>query len=481
MHYPEFRKKGPYVYEAEPIGRMNVPARVLADDKLWRLIQSDESLKQLCNVTMLPGILGYAIAMPDIHAGYGFPIGGVAVFRKEDGVISPGGVGYDINCGVRVLTTQLTEDEIRPKLQRVVDELFRKVPAGVGSSGAIRKLSKREMEEVVIKGAGWAVEQGYIRSADLNYMEENGCLKGADPGVISHRAYERGRQQLGTLGSGNHFVEVDVVDHVENPRVANKLGLFKNQIVIQIHCGSRGFGHQICEDYLSVMHRAVRKYGIYLPDRQLVCSPLSSPEADQYLKAMRGAANFAWANRSIIQSLVVKALEIALSATTGDIGLRILYDVCHNIAKFEDHIIHGKKVTVCVHRKGATRAFGPGSKYIPEAYREVGQPVLIPGDMGRYSFILVGTEKAMRVTFGSSCHGAGRVMSRRQAKRQARSRNIEKELEKKGIIVRGASRATISEEMPEAYKDVADVVRVIHKAKVSGIVVRLRPIGVVKG
>ena len=481
MAKPVFRRRNRFVWEAEPVPPMRVPARVLASDKIWQAIQSDESLQQLVNVATLPGIVKYAIAMPDIHAGYGFPIGGVAAFRMEDGVISPGGVGYDINCGVRVMLTQLSLEEVQPRLERLVDTIFHKVPSGVGAEHAIRRLTRQEMRKVCVQGARWAVENGFGEPEDLERCEENGCIPDADPDVISERAYQRGEKQLGTIGSGNHFVEIDVVDEVYDERVATRLGLFRGQIVVQIHCGSRGFGHQICEDFLGVMMRAVRKYDIDLPDRQLVCAPLTSPEARDYLGAMRSAANYAWANRQIIMHLVREAFMQALGAPPKALGMQLLYDVCHNIAKIEEHAINGKKVQVCVHRKGATRAFGPGLPQIPRAYRDLGQPVLIPGDMGRYSFILIGTPQAMDVSFGSSCHGAGRVMSRRQAKRQARGRAIDAELRRKGIIVRGASRATIDEEMPEAYKDVADVVEVIHNAGISRKVVRLRPIGVVKG
>ena len=481
MVKPVFRRVSDTLWEAEPVGPMRVPARVVASEKLWRLIQSDESLVQLCNVATLPGIVQWAVAMPDIHAGYGFPIGGVAAFSMDEGVISPGGVGYDINCGVRVAVTALEEKDVRPRLRQLVEELFRTVPSGVGAAHAIRRLSRAEMEAVVLNGARWAVEQGFGEAEDLERAEENGCLPEADVDAISERAYQRGREQLGTIGSGNHFVEIDVVDEVYDPKTAEALGLCYGQIVVQIHCGSRGFGHQICEDYLGVMHRAVRKYGISLPDRQLACTPLRSPEATAYLGAMRGAANFAWANRQIILHLVRQAFQKALGLTPKALGMTMLYDVCHNIAKIEKHVINGKTVEVCVHRKGATRAFGPGHREIPEVYRRLGQPVLIPGDMGRYSFILIGTERAMKESFGSSCHGAGRVMSRRKAKRQARGRRIAEELEKRGILVRGASRATIDEEMPEAYKDVADVVDVIARSGISRKVVRLRPIGVIKG
>lgn len=385
------------------------------------------------------------------------------------------------NCGVRVVVTNLTQKDLEGKVERLADVLFETVPTGVGAHGAIRKLSREELRQVVVRGARWAVEEGFGTEEDLRHTEENGCLAGADPDKISHRAYERGADQLGTLGSGNHFAEVDVIDEIYDEAAARRLGLALGQVVYQIHCGSRGFGHQICDDYLGVMYRAVQKYGIRLPDRQLVCAPLSSPEAQDYLGAMRGAANFAWCNRQIIMALMAKAFQKALGISPRDLGVRLLYDVCHNIAKIEEHVIEGQRVKVCVHRKGATRAFPPGRPEIPADYRDIGQPVLIPGDMGRFSYVLLGKPKAMELTFGSSCHGAGRVMSRAQAKRLAAHRNIERELREVGIIVRGESRATIDEEMSEAYKDVSEVVEVVHQTGISTKLVRLRPLCVIKG
>ena len=385
------------------------------------------------------------------------------------------------NCGVRVAVTHLTQKDLEGKVERLADVLFETVPTGVGAHGAIRKLSREELRQVVVRGARWAIEEGFGTEEDLRHTEENGCLAGADPDKISARAYERGADQLGTLGSGNHFAEVDVIDEVYDEAAAQRLGLFRGQVVYQIHCGSRGFGHQVCDDYLGVMYRAVQKYGIRLPDRQLVCAPLSSPEAQDYLAAMRGAANFAWCNRQIIMALMARAFQKALGVSPRELGVRLLYDVCHNIAKVEEHVVDGQRVKVCVHRKGATRAFPPGRPEIPSDYRDIGQPVLIPGDMGRYSYILLGKPKAMELTFGSSCHGAGRVMSRAQAKRLAAHRNIEQELRKAGIVVRGESRATIDEEMPEAYKDVSEVVEVVHQTGISTKLVRLKPICVIKG
>lgn len=476
-----FRQKTSWLWEMEPKGSMQVPARVIASRRLWEAIRSDESLSQLCNVASLPGIVEQALAMPDIHAGYGFPIGGVAAFREEDGILSPGGVGYDINCGVRVAITPLKEKEIHERLPTLIEQLFLKVPSGVGAAHAIPKLSHKEMQQVVIFGAEWAVKRGFGTSEDLTRTEEGGRLSGTDPDTISERAYTRGREQLGTLGSGNHFVEVDIVDEIYDEATASRMGLFPTQGVVQIHCGSRGFGHQICEDFLSLMLQAARRYGITLPDRQLACAPLDSPEGKKYLKAMNGAANFAWANRQIILHKVREAFCETWNDESLGRDIHLLYDVCHNIAKMEEHKIGKKILRLCVHRKGATRAFGPGHPAVPEVYRDIGQPVLIPGDMGRYSFILTGASQAMVISFGSSCHGAGRTMSRRQAKKIARTRRIEDELEKQGIIVRGASKATVDEEIPEAYKDVAEVVEAIAQAGISRKIARLRPVGVVKG
>jgi len=459
---------------------MRVPGLIYADKKLFAEIENDPSVEQVANAAFLPGIVKVSLAMPDIHAGYGLPIGGVVATDVGEGVISPGGVGYDINCGVRLLRTQLHRDEIAPKVKELVNALFAQVPTGVGSKGKIR-FSREDEKGVLKKGARWAVEAGYGQPEDLLHTEAGGCLEGADPEVISSKAYERGRPQQGTLGSGNHFLEIQYVQEIYDEKVASAFGLFKDQVTVMIHSGSRGFGHQVCTDYLVEMEAAVRKYGISLPDRQLACAPLSSPEGRNYLAAMKAAANYAWANRQCLMYWTEQVLLDRLKISPRALGISLIYDVAHNIVKIEEHLVNGKKMKLTVHRKGATRAFPPGHPEVPEAYREVGQPVLIPGDMGRASFVLVGTERAMQETFGSTCHGAGRVMSRHQAIRAAKGRAIHRELEDKGIYVETAGRETLKEEMPEAYKDVVEVVDVVHNAGISRRVAKLRPMGVIKG
>jgi tRNA-splicing ligase RtcB len=470
-----------WVWELPQTGGMRVPGRVYADRVLAKAVQRDQSLAQVANVAHLPGILRYSMAMPDIHFGYGFPIGGVAAFSVDEGVVSPGGVGYDINCGVRLMATDLDASDLRNETRRVVDQLFRDVPAGVGASGAIAKLSRKQLGGLLSKGAAWAVEHGYGSTADLAHTEDEGVLPGADPDAISERAYTRGLDQVGTLGSGNHFLEIQVVDEIFDVVAAAAYGLHKGQVTVMVHCGSRGFGYQVCEDYLESMASASRRYHIELPDRQLACAPVASPEGRAYLAAMACAANYAWANRQMIMHLTEQALLHALRLSPKVLGLRLVYDVAHNIAKLEDHEVDGEQIRCCVHRKGATRAFAPGRAEIPADYRTVGQPVLIPGDMGTASFVCRGTEIAMAQTFGSTCHGAGRVMSRSQALKQARGRAIDKELESAGVFVRSRGGKTLAEEMPEAYKDVERVVSVMDGAGVSPRVARLRPLGVVKG
>ncbi len=478
----ELKQAGPYVWEVPPYGRMSVPARVYADAELIQAIERDNALEQAINVAVMPGIVRASLAMPDAHWGYGFPIGGVAAFDpQQGGVISPGGIGFDINCGVRLVRTDLTEEEVKPRLTELVNELFSQVPCGVGSSKAIPKLSESELRRVCVEGARWAVEQGFGRDDDLERTEARGALAGADPDMVSRRAMDRGRPQMGTLGSGNHFIEIDVVEQVFDREVAEAFGVAEGQIALQIHCGSRGFGHQVCTDYLQTMQKATRKYGIDVPDRQLACAPLDSSEGKRYFAAMACAANYAWANRQTILALATKALERVLGKDRNALGMRQVYDVCHNIAKFEEHDVNGEKRVLCVHRKGATRAFPPGHPECPAPYRDVGQPVLIPGDMGTASYLLVGTEGAMRETWGSTCHGAGRVMSRKAAIRKATGRSIKKELGEKGIFVRCEGRTTLAEEMPEAYKSVDAVVSVMHEAGITRKVARLRPMGVVKG
>lgn len=462
-------------------GKMRTEGLVFASAAMIEQLQQEQALEQVRNVATLPGIVGPSIAMPDIHWGYGFPIGGVAAFDADEGVVSPGGVGYDINCGVRLLRSALHLDDLRPQLKELADLLYRNVPAGVGSSRKDLRLSLAEERRVLEQGARWAVRQGFGSEEDLRHCEAGGTITGADPELISERALERGRAQLGTLGSGNHFLEIQRVDAIGDAEAAAALGLFPGQITVSIHTGSRGFGYQVCDDSLRAMLRASQKYGIELPDRQLCCAPLSSPEGKDYLAAMACAANFAFANRQLITAWVRESFEQALGRSPGELRLSLIYDVCHNIAKWETHRIEGKDRKLCVHRKGATRAFPPGHPETPELYRRVGQPVLIPGDMGRCSYVLVGTEGAFAETFGSTCHGAGRLLSRHAAKKAARGRNIEAELAAQGILVRAATRATVAEELPEAYKDVSEVVDIVQRAGIGKIVARLKPLAVVKG
>ena len=461
-------------------GGMRTDGLIFADTDLMRDMEGDESIQQLANVAHLPGIVGPAIAMPDIHWGYGFPIGGVAAFDEQAGVVSPGGVGYDINCGVRLLAAPLTIGDVRPRLSALMDALFATIPSGVGASRSDVRLQLRDLNRVLREGARWAVEQGYGHPSDLEAIEANGELPAADPDCVSDRAKERGKSQLGTVGSGNHFVEVGYVAETFDPAVASRLGLEPGRVTVFIHSGSRGLGYQVCDDSLDVMLKAAAKYGIVLPDRQLCCAPLQSPEAARYWGAMNAAANYAFANRQLMAHYARAALAKVFG---GDVAerTRLVYDVCHNIAKHETHELEGRPQRVCVHRKGATRAFPPGHPELAPQFRDIGQPVLIPGDMGRYSYVLVGTPGAFAETFGSTCHGAGRRLSRHKAKSLARPRNIPRELEAQGILVRAATRATVDEEMPEAYKDVAKVVDVVHAAGIGRKVVQLKPVGVVKG
>ncbi len=460
---------------------MRVPGLVYADEKMLEAIREDQSLEQVANVAFLPGIVGRSLAMPDIHWGYGFPIGGVAATRITDGVVSPGGVGYDINCGVRLLRTNLSESEVRPRIKELVNELFRNIPSGVGSEGKIR-VTEKEMNEILTDGAHWAVRRGFGTEADLDVTEETGRLKGANPDKVSARAKQRGAPQSGTLGSGNHFLEVQVVREIYDEAAAKVMGIeFVGQVLILIHTGSRGLGHQVCDDYLRVMEGAVKRYNISLPDRQLACAPIESPEGKDYLAAMACAANYAWANRQCITHWVRESLAKVFGKSPEELGLRQVYDVAHNIAKIEEHVVDGTKMTLCVHRKGATRAFPAGHKDVPQCYREIGQPVLIPGDMGRCSYVAVGTERAMAESFGSTCHGAGRVQSRGAAKRGLRGVDVAEELRARGIIVRADSMSSLAEEASQAYKDVTHVVEVTHRAGISRKVAMATPIGVIKG
>lgn len=458
---------------------MRVRGVIYVDEALGERLE-EKCVEQVANVATLPGIVGVSMAMPDVHSGYGFAIGGVAAFDLEEGIVSPGGVGYDINCGVRLLRTNLERGDVEPKLEGLTTALYHAVPSGVGSKGRLR-IGVAEEKKVYVRGARWAVEQGMGGPEDLERTESGGCLEGADPEQISAKASDRGSAQLGTLGSGNHFLEIQHVDEIYDEDAAGSLGLFRGQITVMIHCGSRGFGHQVCTDFLEVMHRAAKKYGIELPDRELACAPYKSPEAQNYLAAMRAAANYAWANRQCIMHWTRETFINTLGLSPKELGMSLIYDVAHNVAKVETHNVDGKKMELVVHRKGATRAFPPGHPELPGAYRVTGQPVLIPGDMGRASYVLLGTEQAMKETWGSTCHGAGRVLSRHAAIRQAKGRAIWRELEDRGIIVKSAGRRTLAEEMSEAYKDVSDVVDVVARAGISRKVARLRPMGVVKG
>ncbi len=459
---------------------MRVPGIIYASDALMENIKKDESVEQVANAAMLPGIVKASLAMPDMHFGYGLPIGGVVATDAKDGVITPGGVGFDINCGVRMLRTNLSRADVKDKIRALVEGLYASIPTGVGARGELR-LSRSDFDRMLVQGARWAVENGYGSRDDLERIEAGGCIQGADPDKVSEKAYERGKGQIGTLGSGNHFAEIQYVQKVFDEKAGAAFGLFEGQITLMIHTGSRGFGHQVCTDYLKVMEASVRKYGFSLPDRQLACAPIDSPEGRDYLAAMRAAANFGFTNRQMIMHWAREVFLHVLHLSPRDLGMTLIYDVAHNIVKFEEHEVDGKKMTLAVHRKGATRAFPPGHPETPELYRDIGQPVIIPGDMGTYSYILAGTERGMKETFGSACHGAGRVMSRAAAVKACRGRAIERELEDMGVIARYTGRDALKEEIPEAYKDIDQVVDVVHNAGIAKRVAKLRPIGVIKG
>jgi len=461
-------------------GKMRVEGLIYADESLIPAIVEDKAVDQVANVACLPGIVGHSIAMPDIHWGYGFPIGGVAAFDPDDGVVSPGGVGYDINCGVRLLSTGLTRNELAPRLPLLADALFANIPSGVGSHRKDLRLTEREIDGVLREGAAWAVSRGFGERGELERLEERGTIPWADPGAVSDHAKSRGRPQLGTVGSGNHFVEVQWVDEVYDAAGAARLGLEQGSVTILIHSGSRGLGYQVCDDYIKVMLKAAARYGIELPDRQLCCAPLRSEEGRRYLGAMGAAANFAFANRHLMAHWVRETIERALGYAPREHRIRTVYDVCHNIAKLERHPTPRGERELCVHRKGATRAFGPGHPALPEPYRDIGQPVLIPGDMGRYSFVMLGNESSGEA-FGSACHGAGRRMSRSAAKKSAAGRPVVQELAARGIEIRAAGMGTVLEEIPEAYKDVAEVVGAVDGAGLARKVARLRPLAVIKG
>jgi len=477
-----FKRIGEYLWELPASFRedMRVPARIYADDELLEAALGERSADQLINTATLPGIVGYALAMPDVHQGYGFPIGGVAATRLPHGIISPGGVGYDINCGVRLLGTHLTREEITPHIGNLATALYQNCPSGVGEKGSI-KVTDAEFDELCVKGARWALGRRFARPEDLARTEEFGCLAGADPDKVSKRARERGRPQVGTLGAGNHFIEVDEVTEIYDEQAARAMGLFQGQIATQIHCGSRGFGHQVCTDYVDEFQVAIKKYDIHLPDRELVCAPFDSPEGQSYFAAMACAANYAFVNRQVLVHHIRRSFEQALAGKVSDWDVFQIYDIAHNMAKVETHDIEGERVKVCVHRKGATRAFGPGFEGLPPEYRDIGQPVLVPGSMGTASYVLVGTADSMAQTFGSTCHGAGRVMSRAQAKKQVRGEKLKGELEYRGIAVRAGSMSGLAEEAPAAYKDVHRVVEVVHRAGIARKVARLEPLAVIKG
>ena len=465
------------IYEV-PIDRqegMRVPGRIFISEGLLGLVE-EGAIDQVANVATLPGIAKYSMAMPDVHLGYGFPIGGVAAFREEDGVISPGGVGFDINCGVRMLRTDLLTEDVYPLITDLVEDLFHDRPTGVGATGRLR-ISDNELDQVFTQGADWAVEAGYGVEADLVHCEEMGSMEGADSGQISLKARKRGRPQLGTLGSGNHFLEIQRVDKIFDSDLAKQFGLFEDQITVMIHCGSRGAGHQICTDHLQILNKAVRKYGIDIPDKQLACAPLGTPEANNYFGAMAAAANYAWANRQIITHWTREVFHRYF----GDADLDLVYDVAHNVAKIEEHDLDGSREKLYVHRKGATRAFGPGRPEVPAAYRDVGQPVLIPGSMGTYSYVLCGQAGSMDLTFGSACHGAGRVMSRTMAKKTYVGAEVKAALAKRGIKVMATHPKMLAEEAPEVYKPSNEVVDVVHNLGIAAKVAQLQPLGVSKG
>lgn len=460
---------------------MRVPARLYASRELISKMRRDRTFKQLIGITFLPGIQQWAIGLPDAHQGYGFPIGGVAATDLETGVISPGGVGYDINCGVRLLRTSLNKKDIIPHIQPLLNSLFRNVPSGLGSKGKIR-VSIPELNKVLENGAGWGVENGYGWEEDLAHAEERGCMQNANASKVSPRAKERGKSQIGSLGSGNHFLEIQYVDEIFDSEIAKKLGIFEEgQVTVMIHTGSRGFGHQVCSDYLRTMEHAVHKYNIKVPDRELACVPISSREGKDYMQAMAAAANFAWCNRQLIMHWVRESFESTLKTPAEDLDLHLIYDVAHNMAKLENHSIEGKTQKVCVHRKGATRAFPPNHKVLPQDYKNIGQPVLLPGSMGTASYLLIGTERAMELSFGSTAHGAGRFLSRHAALKKYWGETVKKELESQGTFVKAASKRVLSEEAPGAYKDIHSVAKVSHDLGIATLVVRLKPIGVTKG
>ncbi|MBN1369004.1 MAG: RtcB family protein [Dehalococcoidaceae bacterium] len=460
---------------------MRVPGIIYASEQMLPHINEERVLGQVANVACLPGVTGCSLAMPDVHWGYGFPIGGVAAMRLDDGVVSPGGVGFDINCGVRLLTTCLDSADLQPRIEALVNELYTAIPSGLGVSGKIH-LNTREINSVLEGGSRWAVEHGFGKPEDLACTEETGWFTGSSAGCVSNLAKERGASQLGTLGSGNHFVEIAAVDEIYAPDTARVMGIERpGQVVAWIHTGSRGLGHQVADDYIKTMLGAMAKYGITVPDRQLACCPVNSSEGKDYLAAIRCAANYAWANRQMITHLTREAFAKVMGATLNSLGLELLWDVAHNIAKLETHIWEGQRIQLCVHRKGATRAFPAHHPDLPARYASTGQPVLIPGDMGRYSFVMVGTQRAMEESFGSTCHGAGRLKSRIAARKTIDGRDFAALLARRGIVVRAGSISGLAEEASGAYKDISEVIEVAHGAGLSDKVLRTRPLGVIKG
>ena len=476
------KKTGQLTYKIEPDSSqgMRVPVTIYANENLLEKMMLDRTIRQAINVSTIPGIVGSSVVLPDGHEGYGFPVGGVAAMDAEEGMISPGGVGYDINCGVRLLRTGLKENEVRPKLKDLVTDLFNSVPSGVGSKGAI-KLNQSQLDEVLVKGVGWAINNGYGNKEDAEVCEENGNIANADPDKVSDRAKKRGAPQLGSLGSGNHFLEIQKVAEIHDEEAAKRMGLEKDQVTILTHCGSRGFGHQVCSDYLRVSEQALKKYDISLPDRELACVPNSSEEGESYRKAMFAALNFAWSNRQMITHWTRKSFERVFKQSESDLEMNLVYDVAHNIAKVEKHNVDGKLRSVVVHRKGATRAFPANRDEVPSKYRDLGQPIFIPGSMGTASWVLLGQPNSMNLTFGSTAHGAGRTMSRSKARRNYTESQVKKYLSDKGIVVKSLTRDGIVEETPQAYKDVDSIVNVSHELKIATKVAKLVPIGVIKG
>ncbi len=469
-----------YIIEPDSSNQMKVPVRIFADEKLLAKMTTDRTIWQATNVASIPGIVSHTVVLPDGHEGYGFPVGCVAAMDAEEGMISPGGVGYDINCGVRLIRTNLTEQDVRPKIKDIVTDLFSSIPSGVGSKGAVR-LNPSQLDEVLVRGVQWAVDNNYGNPEDAEVCEESGQIKNADPNKVSDRARKRGAPQLGSLGSGNHFLEIQRVEEIHNEEAAKRMGIEKGTVTILIHCGSRGFGHQVCSDYLRTSERALEKYNIKLVDRELACVPNSSEEGESYRKAMFAALNFAWCNRQMITHWTRKSFQRVFKQSESDLDMKLVYDVAHNIAKVEKHTIDGKDRSVVVHRKGATRAFPANREEIPQKYRDLGQPVFIPGSMGTASWILLGQPNSMNLTFGSTAHGAGRMMSRTRARKNYTESQVKKSLSDKGIFVKALTRDGVVEEAPQAYKDVDAVVHVSHELGIATKVAKLVPIGVIKG